>query len=134
MSATGVDTLTWTFGLRNSAGKYLTAETFGFRINANGTSLKKKQIFTLEATDSKVFIRTPLNRYLTTTAAGAFNGDAEGKGANEAFEIEAQKDGRWAIKGAHGYYIGGSGEKVDAYTKVISEDRLWVVQLAMHPQ
>ena len=73
-------------------------------------------------------------KYLSTSAAGAFTGDGEGKGANEAFEIEAQPDGRWALKGAHGYYAGGAGEKVDAFTKVIGQDRLWVVQLAMHPQ
>ena len=59
MSATGVDTLTWSFGLINAAGHYLTIETFGNRINANGTSLKKKQIFTLEQDPSgKVYFRT----------------------------------------------------------------------------
>jgi len=114
----------------------LTAETFGFRINANGTSLKRKQIWYLEADPSseKVYFRSNLGRYLSTTAAGAFTGDAESKGANEQFEIQVQPDGRWALLGAHGYYAGGVGEKLDAYTKVIAEDRLWIVQLAMHPQ
>jgi len=130
------ETLSWSFGLRNAAGNYLTAETFGNRINCNASIMKKKQIFFLEqdASTGKVYIRTPQGKYLSTTAAGAFSGDGEGKGPNEAFEIEAQPDGRWALKGAHGYYAGGAGEKVDAFTKVIGQDRLWVVQLAMHPQ
>ena len=130
------ETLSWSFGLINAANSYLTAETFGFRINANGASLKRKQIWYLEADASseKVYFRSSLGRYLSTTAAGAFTGDAESKGANEQFEIQVQADGRWALLGAHGYYAGGVGEKLDAYTKVISEDRLWIVQLAMHPQ
>jgi hypothetical protein len=129
------ETLSWSFGLINAAGKYLTAETFGFRINCNATSMKRKQIWFLESDASgKVYFRSTLNRYLTTTAAGAFGGEAESKGASEAFEIEVQPDGRWALKGAHGYYAGGDGEKLTAFTKVIAEDRLWTVQLAMHPQ
>jgi len=129
------ETLSWSFGLRNHTGKYLTSETFGFRINCNGTSLKKKQIFFLEQQeDGKVFIRTHLDRYLTADAAGKFGGDAEQKGKNEMFEIEAQPDGKWALKSAYGYYTGGAGESLDAYTKVLAEDRLWTVQLAMHPQ
>ena len=34
----------WTIGLINSKFKYLSAETFGYRTNANGKTLKKKQV------------------------------------------------------------------------------------------
>lgn len=130
------DTLEWSFGLRNFQGKYLTAESFGYRINANGNVLKKKQIFFLEHSEGndKVFIRTHLGRYLTATASGDFGADAEGKSPSEELTIEAQPDGRWALKTSFGYYAGGVGEGLSAYTKEISEDRLWTVVLAMHPQ
>ena len=73
MSATGVETLSWSFGLRNAAGNYLTAETFGNRINCNASVLKKKQIFFLEqdASTGKVFIRTYVGP-LACCAACAF--------------------------------------------------------------
>ena len=60
------ETLKWTMGLINSAGKYLTAETFQFKLTANGTSMRKKQIFTLERVDASVVaLKSSLGRYLS---------------------------------------------------------------------
>jgi len=135
--------LDWSFGLRNAAGKYLTAETFGNKIVCAASVMKKKQIWFLEnnatgkgddVANSYVYIRSHLNKYLTVDGDGKFLGNGEGKGEEQAFIIEAQADGRWALKSAkYGWYAGGSGENLTAFTKEVAEDRLWTVRLAMHP-
>ena len=43
-STAATDKGCWTIGLINSKFKYLSAETFGYRTNANGKTLKKKQV------------------------------------------------------------------------------------------
>lgn len=82
-----------------------------------------------------VFFRTHLGKYLTVNGDGEFKGDATEAGAEETFAIEAQPDGRWAIKSAkYGWYAGGAGEDLSAFVEEITEDKLWTVDLAMHPQ
>lgn len=56
----------WLVGLLNSQCRYLTAESFGFKVNANGVGLKKKQLWTLEpygSYDDSVCLRSHLDRY-----------------------------------------------------------------------
>lgn len=50
--------LKYKFGLRNSAGKYLTMESFGNKVNSNGSSLKTKQVWTLEQDNNFVFLKS----------------------------------------------------------------------------
>jgi fascin 1/2 len=105
--------------------------------------MKKKQIWFLESNEAgsgddavagNVFIRSHLGKYLTVDGDGKFLGNGDSKGAEQAFNIEAQDDGRWALRSAkYGWYAGGSGENLTAFTKEVAEDRLWTVRLAMHP-
>jgi hypothetical protein len=131
-------TLDWSFGLVNSAGSYLTCETFQKKVAcpANSTKLGKKQILFLEAgTEGTVSLRTHLGNYIRVDGDGKFKADGE-KGDEESnIVIEAQADGRWLLKSAkYGWYLGGSGENLSAFISEPQEDRFWKVHLAMHPQ
>jgi len=124
-------------GFRNRAsGKYLTQETFGFALNAQSTSLKKKQIFYLLPADGGVYIRSHLGRYLFGLADGTWKGDAEAPNADCVWTIEPRPDGTWALKSKHGFYANSKGETLSAFVKEIPTDMSgeWVVHLAMHPQ
>ncbi|XP_065181160.1 fascin-like [Sycon ciliatum] len=136
--ATGFnETLQWTMGLINASGKYLTAETFGFKITANGANMKVKQIWTLETKsgdDQFVYLRSPHKRYLSANEKGEVSASSEEMNENERFIFLPQADGRCALKSPHGYYFGGSGDQLSCFTKTISETELWTVHLSMHPQ
>jgi hypothetical protein len=60
----------WTIGLINS--KYLSAETFGYRTNANGKALKKKQVWILEPSGDgdTIVMRSHLNKYIAVDQFG----------------------------------------------------------------
>jgi hypothetical protein len=75
-----------------------------------------------------------LNRYLSFKEDGKVTADAAGKGNDEALQVEIQDNGTWLLKTVRGYYFGGAGEKLDAYTKEKKADRFWTIRLAMHPQ
>ncbi|PSN44805.1 Protein singed [Blattella germanica] len=106
----------WTIGLINSKFRYLTAETFGFKINANGASLKKKQIWTLEpcsasGVDSTIFLRSHLDKYLAVDSFGNVTCEAEEKDPGSKFQISVADDGtgRWALRNVtRGYFLGAS--------------------------
>uniref|UniRef100_A0A2C9JG25 Fascin n=1 Tax=Biomphalaria glabrata TaxID=6526 RepID=A0A2C9JG25_BIOGL len=131
--------LQWKVGLINSAGKYLTAESFGFKINVSGTSLKKKQTFILEqdSQEEVVYIKSHTGRYLSADKYGNVSCEAEEKDQTEKFVVEYDKhgSGRWSFKNvAHGNYLSGNEDNFKCFAKTVTETELWVVQLSIHPQ
>ena len=100
-----------TVGLVNGQHKYLTAETFGFKINANGVVLKKKQLWSIEpfpidiAFDEvseleHVAIKSHLGCYLAVDSFGNVTCDSQDvtKGACFTITICAMSgvgDGKW---------------------------------------
>lgn len=126
----------WKVGLINNTQKYLTAETFGFKINVTGTALKKKQIFSLvEDSEELICIRSNLGRYLSGDKYGNVTCEAEEIGQSERFAIEYAKDnsGRWAFRNVlHGLYLGCVNE-IPKFASSVSENELWTIQLSIHP-
>ncbi|XP_040571774.1 protein singed isoform X2 [Lepeophtheirus salmonis] len=129
----------WTIGLINSKYKYLSAETFGFRTNANGKALKKKQVWILEPSGNgeSVVLRSHLNKYVAVDQFGNVTCDQEEKDETSKFEISVCDDqsGRWAFKSlSRGYFLGASSDNLICSAKSPGDAELWFVHLAARPQ
>ncbi|XP_062508148.1 fascin-like isoform X2 [Corticium candelabrum] len=143
------ETLAWRFGLIAADGKYLTAEKFGFKINASAAAMKPAQIWDMEgpvagppgheAEDDWIYLRSYLNRYLGVDDGGNVSGDAEEKGEKNKFKFMPQDDGRLALMAHNGFFFGGTGEQLSAKSHgpgatALAPTDLWTIHLAMHPQ
>lgn len=132
----GDDVLKWTFGLINSANKYLTAETFQSKVNCNGTTLKKKQLWVMEKLGGDEFgLKSSTKKYLTSDKDGKLDCSGEEIGPDQKFIFETQADGKVAIRSVtHGRYIGGSGDSMTGFDQSIGPTNLFTIHLAIHPQ
>jgi len=134
------ETLQWSLGLINSAGKYLTAETFQHKTICAASSMKRKQIFFLEPVPDQPYvrIRTCLNCYLSVDDDGGFHGNVTADDKDQestSFEIIAQADGKWALRSVKmGWFVKSTGETMSAFTTDITPESCFTVHLAMHPQ
>ncbi|XP_022243489.1 protein singed-like [Limulus polyphemus] len=131
--------LPWTIGLVNSQFRYLTAENFGCKINANGIGLKKKQTWNLEWMEDgeAVSLRSHQGKYLAVDQFGNVTCEIEDKGAEATFQIFVadDRDGKWALQSlVRGYFLGASKDKVVCTAKIPGPAELWDVHLATRPQ
>lgn len=122
----------WTVGFINGGQKYLSAEKFQFKVNASGTSLRKKQIWTLEKVGGQeVAIKSCFNRYLGCDKKGTITADSDEIGDDNKFELVSEVDGRVGIKSSkHNRYLAGSFDDL----RGADSKELWTLQLAMSPQ
>jgi hypothetical protein len=125
------ESLKITFGLKSSAGKYLTCESLmGGRVNASAGAMKNKQIWSFipEGGSDRVvgYFLSSTGLYLSTLPDGKCCATSE-NGPAALFEVRAYPDGRWVLisklgsqkEGAQEYFFGGNGENLDAFNKVV---------------
>ncbi|CAI6344413.1 unnamed protein product [Macrosiphum euphorbiae] len=139
----------WTIGLVNVDSKrYLTAETFGFKINANGASLKKKQLWTLEPSTNNsllsdgptttIRLRSHLDKYLAVDTFGNVTCDGDDPtDPGTVFQVSVTdgNSGSWALKNVvRGYFLGASSDNLKCTAKAAGSSELWLVHLAARPQ
>merc|ERR1711881_167402 len=120
-------------------GKYLSAETFGYKVNSNGKTLKKKQVWILEPSGDgdTIVLRSHLNKYIAVDQFGNVTCDQDDKDETSKFEISVSDDfsGRWAFKSmARGYFLGASSDTLICTAKHPGDAELWYVHLAARPQ
>jgi len=129
-------------GLLNHQGRYLTAESFGGKLSASATVMRKKQIWFIEQVPNQedtVYIKSHLGRYLSGDKRGnvSCSTEEEDVGDLEKFCMQVQPDGsgRWAIRNqGTGYYLGGCEDQLLCYEKQPGKTEYWTVHLVLHPQ
>ena len=121
-------------GLVNFQNKYLTAESFGFQVNASGVHLKKKQMWVVEQDATHIFLKSHLGRYLTADKNGKLSCEAEEREDDAKFTVLYQADGKLALKSKYDRYLGGEEDQINCFATSVTKVESWTLQLAIHPQ
>jgi fascin 1 len=132
------ESIRYQVGLMNEAGKFLTAEPFGFKLNVSATAIKKRQIWTIEPDQEIadcICIKSHLGRYLSADKDGKVTAEGEEVTPECKFQVEFCKDpakGGWAFRSTqYPYYLSGNEDQIRCFSKT---SVWWKPHFAIHPQ
>lgn len=132
--AKAVCTRSWTIGLANSQKLYLSAESFQFKVNASGKTMKAKQIWTIEQQEEDKFtIKSCMGRYLGCDKNGVITAIAEDVGRDNVFTFINQGNERFEIKSSQGHSLCGSHDNIAGRLREPKPEG-WTIHLATVPQ
>ncbi|KAL7056114.1 hypothetical protein AAHC03_021089 [Spirometra sp. Aus1] len=123
--------------MHSPSGRLLTSETFQGSLNVSGTSLKRRQIWTIytdEANPTAFFLQNHMGRYLSASRDGKVSVLSEEPGDEERFLIlfDANGSGEVAIQSEkHQLYLQWTDNGMRCFSK---EPVWWGIRLAIHPQ
>ncbi|KAL3314524.1 Fascin [Cichlidogyrus casuarinus] len=128
--------------MHTASGRFLTIEVFNNDINVSGTTMRKRQVWTLLvnpalSSDTEipvVYWLSPFGRLLSADKDGKVSCSTTQPTKDEEFILEFNPSGNGELalrSNVHGYYLNGNETQVSCFSKTV---RWWVIRLANHPQ
>ncbi|RXM36218.1 Fascin [Acipenser ruthenus] len=128
---------TLSLGFINSANKYLTAESYLYKVNATASSMRHKQIWQMEflkQDQPRVHLRSCFSRYLTADNNGKLTCDKEAPSSTSVFILITHPDGQVSLQSEPSQrYLGGAEDNVSCFAESMTDGEKWTPRLALHP-
>jgi len=132
---TGDPSVLYPVGIRTYQGKFLTVETFGDQLNANGVAFRSKQVWIIETNGSGKFaFKSHKGKYLTVDHK-TISATATSKGDKQWFDLAYTNGLANIFSPANGTYLSlDSSGNVTVVASPSTEAELFEIIINVHPE